>query len=248
LKIIEDNIMNGLSKKSLLLADNDPDYRHSLRALLELENWQVEDADSVKQALDKLEILLPDLMLVDLRLSNDKDDYDISGLEVAKKAVEKHISCIIITAFPSVDATRLALRRRGDIPLADDFVPKVAGPHAILDAINIVMSNSHEKSEKTSHELRIDLDQKLVWYKGEIVDLSKLQYTLLAYLSRKENIVCSPEELLKEVYGEDVPAEQAGLDRRLEHLVERLQEKIEDDPSKPRHLIKVPRRGVRFIV
>ena len=240
--------MNDPVTKNLLLADNDPDYRHSLRALLELENWQVEDAESVQQALDKLGVVQPDLILADLRLSNDKDDYDISGLEVAKKAAEKHIPCIIISAFPSAEATRLALRRRGNMPLADDFVPKAAGPQAILDAINIVLNNSNRLSEKTSPELKIDLEQKLVWYKGKILDISKYQYTLLAYLARKGGAVCDPEELIKEIYRGETFADQVGLDRRLEHLVERLQEKLEEDPSTPRHLIKVPRRGFRLII
>lgn len=241
--------MNRQSIKSLLLADNDPDYRHSLRALLELENWRIEEADSIIQALNKLEVLQPDLILADLRLTNDKDDYDISGLEVAKKAAEKNISCIIISAFPTADATRLALRRRGAKPLADDFVPKAAGPQAILDAINIVLNNASEMSKKTSLELKIDLDQKLVWYKGEILDISRYQYTLLAYLFRKDGAVCNHEELIKEIYGDEISSEQANIDRRLEHLVERLQEKIEENPSKPQRLVKVPpRRGFRLIM
>jgi DNA-binding response OmpR family regulator len=232
----------------LLLADNDPDYRRSLRALLELESWQVEEADSVSQALDKLETLHPELILADLRLTNDKDEFDISGLEVAKKAAESHIPTIIITAFPSVDATRLALRTRGDIPLADDFVPKVAGPQAILDAIAIVLKNLSGKSGRQSPILKIDLKQRLVWYKGAILDLSRNQYALLAYLAQKEGAVCSPEELMKEIYNEDVSAAQISLDQRLVHLVDRLQEKIEEDPSNPQHLIKVPRRGFRLIL
>lgn len=233
--------------KKMLLADNDSDYRRSLRVLLELDNWQVQEVDSVKQALDKLETLEFGIILIDLRLSNDKDDYDISGLEVAKKAAENHIPSIIISAFPSVDATRLALRSRGSTPLADDFVPKAAGPQAVLDAINVVLENSSSRLERKPTEIKIDLEQKLVWYKGEQLDLSRYQYALLAYLSQKDGAVCSPEEILKEVYGDDIPAGQASFDRRLEHLVKRVQEKIEEDPSCPRHLIKVPRRGFRFV-
>lgn len=240
--------MDNLSSKKLLLADNDPDYRHSLRVLLELENWQVEEADSVKQAIDKLGILELVVLLVDLRLSNDKDGYDITGLEVAKKAAEKQIPCIIMSAFPSAEATRLALRSRGATPLAADFVPKANGPQAVLDAINVVLNNSVEILEKTIPELKIDINHKLVWYKGKILDISRYQYALLAYLFQKEGTVCSPEELVKEIYDEDIPAEQASFDRRLEHLVERLQQKIEEDPSNPRHLVRVSRRGFRLII
>lgn len=240
--------MSRSIKGKLLLIENNSDYRRSLRSLLEMENWAVEEADSVEEALEKLGSSQPDLILEDLRLTNDGDDFDISGLVVAKQAVENHIPCIILTAFPSVDATRLALRSRGGPPLAEDFVPKAAGPQAILDAINLVLNNSSERSIKLPSELMIDLDQKLVWYKNEILSVSRYQFALLAYLFRKEGAVCSPEELLKDVYNEDIPAEEASRDRRLEHLVKRLQEKIEEDPTNPKHLIKVPRRGFRLVV
>jgi CheY-like chemotaxis protein len=133
-----------MNKTTILVADNIGEYRKSLRGYLELENYQVEGAASVEETIEKLETVSLDLSLVDLRLTDDKNDYDISGLEVAKKAVEEGIPCIIITAFPSVEATRLALRSRGiEPPLAVDFVPKVDGPQAILEAIRRVPSLDH---------------------------------------------------------------------------------------------------------
>ena len=64
----------------------------------------------------------------------------------------------------------------------------------------------------------------------------------------KQGAVCSPEELIKAVYDEDVPPGQSSADKRLERLVDRVREKIEDDPSKPRHLIRVHRRGFRLVL
>jgi DNA-binding response OmpR family regulator len=80
------------------------------------------------------------------------------------------------------------------------------------------------------------------------VQLSRKQYVLLAHVYSREAVVCGPEELLKAVYDEDVPPERAGADRRLERLVVRLREKIEEDPRRPRRLIKEPRRGYRLIL
>jgi len=240
--------MNESKSKNLLLADNDVDYRHSLRALLELDNWRVDEADSVRQAVDKMNASIPDLILVDLRLSNDKDDHDISGLEVAKKASEGQIPCIIITAFPTVEVTRLALRSRGAFPLALDFVIKAAGPQAILDAIKIVSDNSDQQIIETLPELKIDSLQKLAWYKNKPLSLSRYQYTLMNYLYQKAGVLCTPEELVKAVYNETMPAKEAASDKRLEHLIDRLREKIENDPSNPRHLIKVLGRGFRLVL
>lgn len=240
--------MKSSTKLRLLLADNSSDYRQSLRAFLELENYKVEEAGSVEEAKRKLQTVPLDVALVDLRLTNDSE-HDISGLEVAKSALEKEVPCLIITGFPSVETTRLALRSRGVEPLAVDYIPKESGPQAILDAIKVI-SHQVEKlvDRRMPSGLRIDLERKLVWYKEEPVNLSRYQYAFLAHLHRKGGAVCSPEELMKVIYGEDMSAEDASLDRRLERLAGRLREKIEDDPSEPRHLIKVYGRGFRLVI
>jgi CheY-like chemotaxis protein len=124
-----------MSEPTVLLADNDEDYRNSLRPLLEGEGYLVKEAESVQEAKEGLKAISVDLALVDLRLTNDVDDYDISGLKVAKWASERGIPCIVITAFNSVETTRLALRSQGAEPPAVDYVPKKDGPQAILNAI-----------------------------------------------------------------------------------------------------------------
>lgn len=240
--------MSMAMKSRLLLADNSPDYRRSLGSLLELEDYQVEQAASVEEAKEKLEAVSLDLALVDLRLTDDRDDRDISGLEIAKKAAVEGIPCIIISAFPSVEATRRALRSRGAEPLAVDFVPKASGPQAVLDAIRVVLSRRGEELEKAPGDLVVDLERGLAWRKGEPLHLSRHQYALLAHLYRKEGAVCSPEELLKAIYDEDVPPAQASADKRLERLVDRLRKKIEEDSSEPHYLIKVHGRGFRLAI
>ncbi|MGD8903164.1 MAG: response regulator transcription factor [Anaerolineae bacterium] len=230
----------------VLLVDNSADYRHSLLGLLGLEDYAVEEAGTVTEAKEKLLAEDYDLALVDLRMTDDEDDYDFSGLEVARLASERGIPCIVITAFPSVPATRLALRSRGVEPLAVDLIPKADGPQSILDTIKLVLQRHEEQIRTRLPGLRVDLERGLVWLDGEEMDLSRNQYDLLAYLYEKDGAVCSPEELLKAVYDEYVPPEQASADKRLESLVDRLRKKIEVDPSDPRRLITVYARGFRL--
>ncbi|CAG1010504.1 Transcriptional regulatory protein SrrA [Anaerolineae bacterium] len=240
--------MKNQTRAILLLADNDADYRRTLRRLLELEDYQVEEAASPQEAVEKLGQLKVDLALLDLRMANHDDAYDISGLEVAKKAMEMDTHCIILTAYPSEETMRMALRSRGAEPLACDYVYKKSGPQAVLDTIQAVLRGSRKEEQPPFSDLMIDLERGLVSYKGEPVNLSRQQYALLAYLHRKDGAVCSPEELIKAIYDEDVSAERASADKRLERLVERLREKIEEDPSEPRRLLKVFGRGYRLAV
>lgn len=241
--------MTNTEQKRLLLADNDTDYRQSLHGLLELENYLVEDAASPEEAESKLEVMQFDLVLVDLRLVDDRSAGDFSGLEIAKKAKEADVLCIVISAFPSVEVTRRALRARGAEPLVQDFVPKMNGPQAVLDTIKEVLENfGMIFTAKSGTELKIDLNRKLVWYREELLKLSSHQYDLLAYMCQKQGGVCSGNELLKVVYHEEAQANTPIVDRRLERLVDRLREKIEEDPSQPRHLMKVQGRGYRLVL
>jgi DNA-binding response OmpR family regulator len=114
-----------------------------------------------------------------------------------------------------------------------------------LDAIEVVLIR-HQKNEHALVGLVVDLDKGLVWYKGMPLELSRQQYELLAHLYKKEGAVCTSKELLKVVYDEDVPAGQASADKRLEGLIARIREKIEEDPSKPKHLLTVSGRGFRL--
>jgi two-component system KDP operon response regulator KdpE len=240
--------MDRRERNTLLLADNTTHYRRSLRSLLELEGYVVEEAGSAEEARQKLAALRIDVALVDLRLTDHADDYDISGLEVAKQATDQGVTSIIITNYPSVHAARLALRSRGVEPLAADFIPKGDGPQAVLDSLRVVMLGLGNEDKVKPGDLVVDLKQGLVWRRGQPVELSRYQYALLEYLYRSQGAVCSPEELLKAVYGEDVPPGQASADKRLDRLVDRLRRKIEDDPSEPRTLIKERGRGYRLAI
>jgi|APSaa5957512622_1039677.scaffolds.fasta_scaffold41895_2 DNA-binding response OmpR family regulator len=231
--------MDTTSSIQILLVEDDPDYRRSLRSLLELENYSIDDTASKEDAIQNIKEKEYAIALVDLRLKDNNDIYDLSGFEVAKKARDAGVPCLIITAFETVDTTRLALRSRDEKPLAKDVIPKTSGPQAVLDAIKVIITSKEEEQEKHQPELKIDLEKKLVWYKEDEVKLSRNQYALLAHLYRYEGKVCSSKDLLKAVYDETIPVDRANSDRRLERLVERVREKIEENPAAPKHLTKV---------
>lgn len=232
-------------RPTVLLADNDQEYRSSLIPLLRLEDYEVKEADSVESAMGKLDTVPLSLALVDLRLMRDDTDSDISGLQVAKKARERGIPCIIITAFDSVETTRLALRQRGEEPsLAVDYVPKRLGPDALLASVAAVLER--RKGPAGSHELMIDAERGVVSLRGVEVRMSRQQFALLSYLDRKRGTVCSRKELMEAVYDEDMTEGEANTDKRLERLIWRVREKIEDDPRSPKRLVSIPGLGLRL--
>jgi len=131
--------MNKSARKKILLADNSIEYRRFVTQFLESEGYGVTEAESSKGAQEKLESQGFDLLLVNLRMNDDFDLDDISGLEIAKFASERGIPCILLTAFPTVELARTALRSQGAESLAKDLISKSGGAQALLKSIRRFM-------------------------------------------------------------------------------------------------------------
>jgi CheY-like chemotaxis protein len=148
-----------MNKLRILIVDNNSEYRKSLRTFLELEDFSVIEASSIDEASGILNTTYLDVALVDLRLKDDYDDMDFSGLDVAREIRKKEVPCIIITAFESVESARLALKHLGAKSLALDYVLKKAGPQAVLIAIRklcgitlLHISDLHPKTLEVGEE------------------------------------------------------------------------------------------------
>lgn len=161
-----------MSKVHILLADNDSDYRESVRRLLETADFLVTAVHSVEAAIEKLETRNWDLVMTDWRLTNDDDDQDQSGIEVLKKATERNIPCIIISAYGTLNAVRWVLRNSSAI----DFVPKEEGGTAILASIQqlygitlLHISDLHPKVP-ASGEVPYDQEQAYSKFLADVLD------------------------------------------------------------------------------
>lgn len=224
--------MNHRHRKKILLADDIREYRRSVIGFLELEDYLVMEADTPEEAQKLLETEELDLALVDIRMRDDADTLDMSGLAVAKFASEYGIPCIIVTAFPTVELARAALRSVDAEPYAQDIITKGSDPQAVLASISLTLKRREAKPIKPgSEDIHVDLEKRLVWKKGEIVKLSPKQYALLEALYKRDGGICSYTELIQSIYNEQITGKPAQNDKRLRNLVDRVKEKIEDDDS-----------------
>jgi two-component system KDP operon response regulator KdpE len=242
--------MNNRSRKRLLLADDQAQYRKSLRTYLELEGYDFAEAETPEDAIEILENETFNLVLADLRMRDENDSNDWGGIEVARFASQHGIPCIIVTAFPSVEVARYALRARGGEPFAQDLVTKASGPQAVLDSINSILNGrglrSSEDNRGNDNGIWLDLTRKLVWKNNQLLKLSKNQYILLEELYKKDGGLCSCAELILAIYAEELPDKVAKYDKRLRNLVGRTKDKIEDPGSSHDYLEVVNGRGFRL--
>lgn len=142
---------------TILLADNDPTSVEARAELLEAEGYTVLKAFSPEEARDVLEQQLVHLVLLDIRLTDDTTDGDISGLELARDEDYQSLPKIMLTGFPSVEAVKMALAPSLEgLPPAVEFVSKKDGAEAMIQTVKRVV----DQYVRPNWDLQIHWDQR----------------------------------------------------------------------------------------
>jgi RNA polymerase sigma factor (sigma-70 family) len=121
-------------KTTILVADNDPDLLSTVRTYLKKNGFSVIVAKSLPQAKRRLQEENFDLAILDVRLREDDDDKDKSGLMLARTYAPRKPK-IILTSRPRYTTVRESLRLVGGGPAAVDLVPKEGGLPKVLSAV-----------------------------------------------------------------------------------------------------------------
>ncbi|MFZ0544647.1 MAG: response regulator, partial [Candidatus Promineifilaceae bacterium] len=141
---------------TILFADNDTDFLQTWQEFLENEGYRVIPAHNHVEARTVLERRQIDLAVIDIRLINDSDEKDTSGLNLAK-VVAPTVPKIILTRFPDFNAVREALGPQVDgLSPAIDFVAKQDGPQVLLTSMRKTLGLT-SRFFKGLHDLTIQI-------------------------------------------------------------------------------------------
>lgn len=125
-----------MTDKYILLVDNDPLFLKTYAELLSAEGYIVLQAGNLEQARRLLNDNRLHLAILDIRMIDDDDELDKSGLELAKEKAFAKIPKIIMTNYPVHGDVRKALVKSGhDVPPAVDFVYKKLEPQEFVAAV-----------------------------------------------------------------------------------------------------------------
>ena len=228
--------------KKILVVDDEKPISDIIKFNLTKEGYDVYTAYDGQEALEQVEEVNPDLVILDLMLPK------IDGLEVAREVRKTHdMPNIMVTAKDSEIDKVLGLEMG-----ADDYVTKpfsnrelVARVKANLRRQSAVAANSQAEEENANSDITIgDLtihpEAYMVSKHGDKIELTHREFELLHYLAKHIGQVMTREHLLQTVWGYDY----FGDVRTVDVTVRRLREKIEDNPSRPVWL--VTRRGVGY--
>jgi DNA-binding response OmpR family regulator len=120
----------------VLLVDNDMDFLETRAEFLTNAGYQVLKASTLEEARRMLSEEYIHLAILDIRMVDDDDAKDISGLTLAQDPAYKHITKIIFTGFPSYEYAREAMKPSSDgLATAVTFLAKKEGAGAMVNAV-----------------------------------------------------------------------------------------------------------------
>jgi DNA-binding response OmpR family regulator len=223
----------------VLVVDDEPMVRDVLARYLARDGFEVETAADGEAALSAFEAARPDLVLLDLMLPR------IDGFEVFRRLREGGAASPVIMLTARGEVTdRIVGLEFG----ADDYVSKPFSPKEVVARVRAVLRRSQatEADEDAAPlrfgELEIDARTREVRAAGAPVPLTPKEFDLLHLLASSPRTVFSRYRLLDELWDVAFQGDPATVTVH----VRRIREKIEVDPSQPRHLVTVWGAGYRF--
>jgi two-component system, OmpR family, response regulator VicR len=227
-------------EKKILVVDDEKPIADILQFNLKKEGYVVYCAYDGNEAIQLVEEIQPDLILLDIMLPL-RD-----GMEVCREVRKKYEMAIIMLTAKDSEIDKVLGLELG----ADDYVTK---PFSTRELIARVKANlrrhqqiltqpdaENETNEIEIGSLVIHPDAYVVSKRGETIELTHREFELLFYLAKHIGQVMTREHLLQTVWGYDY----YGDVRTVDVTVRRLREKIEDSPSHPTWI--VTRRGVGY--
>lgn len=229
--------MTTHNKAQIVIVEDEVEIRRFLEAAITAAGYAVKAAFGVKDALKMIGGHPPDLIILDLGLP------DGDGKDVIKAVREwSHVPIIVLSARDQ-ESEKVAALDLG----ADDYLTKPFGPAELVARIKVALRRAAPRGDDGSNavsigELVLAPDQRQVTLADEILHLTPTEYDLLLALMAKAGQVATQGELLREVWGKN----SSDHDHYLRIYVQRLRQKLKDDPLKPRYIFTEPGIGYRF--
>lgn len=211
--------------KRIMIVEDEKRIARFLQMELEHEGFVTESEENGRRAYERIVQEQYDLVLLDIMLP------DMDGLEVCRRVREiSDVPIIMLTAKDDVEDKVNGL----DIG-ADDYLTK---PFAIQELFARVRAalRVHKANEDGNRDERVLAVKELVLYpgryevrvKGELVELTKKEYSLLEYMLRNKPNVLTRDQILQEVWGYDYVGDTNVVDVYIRYLRAKIDERFDD--------------------
>ena len=233
--------------KKVLIAEDEASIREFIVINLKRSGYDVVEAENGEEAINKYEEENGNIDVAVLDIMMPLKD----GLEVCKylRAKSSKIGIIMLTA-----KTQEMDKVTGLLVGADDYVTKPFSPSELMARVDAVyrrvsIMNENEKAAVANPDLTtvgdfsLDYRDRILYKNGSPIELTQIEFQLLDYLFKNPDVTLSHSDILNKVWGDGYFVG----DKVVDVNIHRLRNKVEDEPTQPKHLITIWGRGYKWI-
>ena len=234
---METNDMTAPEKAAkILVVDDEEQIRRALKSILSTRKYDVILAENGEQAIDIAIDHSPDLVILDIAMPG------LDGIEVCRELRTWYTGPIIMLSVRAGDLDKITALDTG----ADDYLTKPFSAGELLARVRAQLRRTASTvvaaPTMTVDDLEIDFARRRVTRSGEELDLTRMEFDILAFLSQNPDCVVTSKMILEKVWGPEYGDDTQTLRVHISHL----RKKIEPHPSVPRYILTEPGVGFRF--
>ncbi|MBJ6608820.1 MAG: response regulator [Candidatus Thiothrix moscowensis] len=226
-----------MNNNSVLIVEDEPRIRQFLRTALETEGFKVLEAPTVTGGLGLAGEYRPGLVVLDLGLP------DADGIEFIRILRSWSDVPVLVLSARNMESDKVAALDVG----ADDYLAKPFGVTELLARLRALRRRREKRPTDDFAVIRfgevvVDRANRAITRSGEAVHLTPREYHLLTVLLAQPGKILTQRQLLREVWGTG----HAEDGHYIRIYIGRLRQKLETDPTHPRHLLTETGVGYRF--
>nr|WP_196334171.1 two-component system response regulator KdpE [Yersinia pseudotuberculosis] len=226
-----------MSPTHILIVEDEKEIRRFVRIALESEGWRVFESETLQRGLIEAGTRKPDLIILDLGLP------DGDGLNYIQDLRQWSAIPIIVLSARNNEEDKVAALDAG----ADDYLSKPFGISELLARVRVALRRHSGASQESPlvnfADISVDLINRQVTRADENLHLTPIEFRLLAALLANAGKVITQRQLLNQVWGPNYVEHSHYLRIYMGHL----RQKLEADPTRPKHLLTETGVGYRFI-
>lgn len=211
----------------ILIVEDESIVADVVERFLRYEGYETLATGNGENALAEFNHFMPDLIVLDVMLPG------VDGLDVCRQIRARSDKPIIMLTARSEETDKILALGLG----ADDYVTKPFSPKELVARVRAVLRRYRAPPNADSDlmrigDLRINERTRQVERDGIEVLLTAREFGLLVFLARNAGQVFTRDQLMNAVWDYEFPGEEGTVTVH----IRRLREKIEADPSRPRHI------------
>jgi len=233
----QSNAMTAASLGTILIVEDDPRMQRTLERTFIQEHYTTVVAGDGQTGLDLFRNERPIAVVLDLILPN------ISGRELCKifKQLSAETPIIVLSAISEV-ADKVLLLEIG----ADDYVTKPFSPRELTARVQAAIRRQRKPPVQTVYrfgDCEVDFKKMTVRRAGKPVVLTAHEFKLLKFFTDNAERVLTRDVLLNEVWGYNFYP----TTRTVDNQILKLRQKLEPEPTNPKHLLTIYGAGYKFV-